>query len=136
MNAAESNRCVIFGFHLNFSPFLPHHTSGARPHADFVYPEPPAVHGAPGESGGVGVAPAVRRLVLPMEAVPTDERVVPKAGARQVLPGAAPGAEGGQSGVGAVHAHVDGVDVVLEKASLSAGPDRGGLPPPRLLLRR
>lgn len=127
MNAAESDRCVIFGFHLNFSStFLPHHTSGARPHADFLSPEPPGVHGAPGEGGGVGVAPAVRRLELPMEAVPTDERVVPKAAARQVLPGAAPGADGGQPGVGAVHAHGRGEDVLVEKARFQRARTEGG----------
>lgn len=82
------------------------------------------MHGGPGEGGGVGVSPAVRRLVFPMEAVTTDERVVPKARTRQVLPGTAPVADGGQFGIGAVHAHVDGVDLFMGKKSFSAGPYR------------
>lgn len=95
------------------------------------------MHGGPGEVGGVGVSPAVRRLVLPVEAVPTDEHVVPKARARQVLPGSAPGADGGQFGIGAVHAHVYGVDLFLEEEEFFSGPiQQAGLPPPRLLLRR
>lgn len=80
------------------------------------------MRGGPGEGGGVVVTPAVRRLVLPMEAVPTDEHVVPKARTRQVLPGTAPGTDGGQFGIGAVHAHVYGVDLFMKKKSFSAGP--------------
>lgn len=85
------------------------------------------MHGGPGEGGGVGVAPAVRRLEVPMEAVATDEHVVPKAGT-QVLPGAAPGADGVEPGVGAVGAHVDGAGVFMEQSCSSPGPSRATSP--------
>lgn len=107
--------------------FVPHCTSLAHTHADFLPPEPPAVHGGPGEAGGVGVAPAVRRLEVPMEAVATDEHVVPKA-RTQVLPGAAPWADRVEPGVGAVGAHVDGAVVFMEEKRFPAGPCRGTSP--------
>lgn len=107
--------------------FVPHCTSLAHTHADFLPPEPPAVHGGPGEAGGVGVAPAVRRLEVPMEAVATDEHVVPKA-RTQVLPGAAPGADRVEPGVGAVGAHVDGAVVFMGEKRFPAGPCRGTSP--------
>lgn len=81
------------------------------------------MHGGPGEAGGVGVAPAVRRL----EAVATDEHVVPKARS-QVLPGAAPGADRVEPGVGAVGAHVHGGVALMGKKRFSAGPSRGRTP--------
>lgn len=89
------------------------------------------MHGGPGDGGGVDVALAVRRLALPEEAVTTGEQVVPKARTRQVLPGTAPVADGGQFGIGAVHAHVYGVDWLMEKKSFFSGPmQKAGLRPP------
>lgn len=99
----------------------------ARTHADFLSPEPSAVHGGPGVGGGVGVAAAVRSLEVPMEAVATDEHVVPKA-RTQVLPGAAPGADSVEPAVGAVGAHVYGVVVFMGKKRFCPGPSRGRTP--------
>lgn len=108
LNAAPRAAGVWPGLVCLFGQFLPHRPPWAHAHADFLSPEPPAVHGGPGEGGGVGVAASVRRLELPtVEAVPTDdERVVPKTRTRQVRPGSAPGADGGQPVVRAVQAHV------------------------------
>lgn len=67
-----------------------------------------AVHGGPGDGVAVRVV-TVAHLVFPLEAVSTDEHVVSVARARQVRSGVTPLAHGGQSGSGAVHAHVCGV---------------------------
>lgn len=69
----------------------PHSTStSAAAAADFHRPEPPAVHGAPGE-GGVGVPSAVLEV---LEAVPTGEHLTSKASARQIRSRVTPRAHG------------------------------------------
>ena len=80
----------------------PHSTSASSAAADFHRPEPPAVHGAPGE-GGVGVPSAVLEV---LEAVPTGEHLVSKGPARQIRSRVTPRAHGVQFRVGAVHTHV------------------------------
>lgn len=81
LSAMKSSRClqsfVVF--------FLPRFTARNLGNLHFLPTETPAVRGGPGEAGGVGVSPAVRRLVISMEAVSTDEPVVSESRTRQIL---------------------------------------------------
>lgn len=89
--------------------FLPRSAASAPAH-DHLLPAP-AVHGGPGE-GRVRVHGLSRR-VLPREAVPSAEHLVPEPGVGQVRSGVASQAQGGQPRVGAGHTHVCRVLLLL-----------------------
>lgn len=98
------------------SKFLPHVTSAPNlGNLHFLSSESPAVHGGPGEAGGVGVSPAVRCWVISMEAVSTDEHVASETWTRQIGSRITSWADGGQSWVGAVHTLVSGVILCLKE---------------------
>lgn len=113
-----------FILHIYLYIVLPYSSAATQANLNFLPSETPAVHGGPGEAGGVGVSPAVRRLVLSIVAVSTDEHVVPETWARQIWSRITSWAHVGQSLIGTVQTHVCGIGFKMG-LKIWVGPCRG-----------